>query len=133
MPTSFNIWPKKENGEYILGNVTFKNIVFFNALIVGIAPVLLIVLLYFIDKNNFEIYLKTVDLLFGTGKNFNIASFCLFVYINYILVYSGIPSTQDFKVILSHKFGLLFWLLIFFCCFFFFLNDGQIAIKNFFK
>ena len=132
-PTSFNLIPKKENDSYTLGSVNFKNIMFFNALPTGAAPLLLIVGLYFLDKNNFELY-KTIYFHITSIKleTFNIVSLLLLVYINYVLIYSGIPSSQDFKVIFSNKIGLVFWLLILSALFFFFFQNKLVEKVHFF-
>jgi len=120
MPTKFSLIPKKDVDGYKLGSVDLKNINFFNAFPIGIAPLLLLVILYFLDKNNFQLYYESVSYLY---EKFNILNdykdifdlvfFCLLVYLNYILVYSSIPSIQDFKVVFSYKLGIILWILIF--------------------
>lgn len=106
-PVNFSIFPKKEGEYYTLGSVNFNNINNFNALITGIAPVVLLVLLFFLDKNNFYLYKKVLH-----KSDLGFFDILLLSYINFIFVYSGIPSTQDFKVIFSKKLGLFFWILI---------------------
>jgi len=131
VPTSFNLLPKKENNYYTLGSVNFKNVNFFNAFLVGIAPVSLLVLIYFLDRNNFYLYKKVLNI-----RHFNCLDILLLSYINFIFVYSGIPSVQDFKVIFSKKLGLLFWVGIAILIGFYFchskLIDMVIALKKFF-
>lgn len=99
-PTSFSLIPKKEENGYTLGEVRFSNLNFFNTIPVALAPALIFVLLYYIDVFYWSFFKR--DVLY----------FILFVYINFILVYSAIPSIQDFKVALSNRIGLLFWGLI---------------------
>jgi hypothetical protein len=129
-PISFNILPKKQDNSYVLGNVDFKNINFFNAFLTGLAPVLLIIGLYFLDKNNFALYKKIWGYIFNSTE-LNIVSFIILVYINYILIYSGIPSSQDFKVVFSHPIGLILWLIVIGIILFFFLYK-PIVLKNIF-
>ena len=111
-PTSFNLIPKKENDSYVLGSVNFKNINFFNAFPVSIAPLILLVLVYVLDKNNFQIYKKAYELIFHNTFEFNLFTFLSLIYLNYILIYSGIPSVQDFRVLISKPVGLFFWILV---------------------
>jgi hypothetical protein len=130
-PTNFNLLPKKEGDSYVLGNVNFENINFFNALFTGIAPVLLIVALYFLDKNNFALY-KEICHNYCHMDEFNLIAFFILVYINYIFIYSGIPSSQDFKVIFSHPFGIIFWGIIISIIFYIFFYK-VVEFSNFFR
>jgi len=100
-PVSFSVIPKKSaDGSYTLGEVQFSNLNFFNSIPTALAPLLMLIGLYFFD------------LYYWNYANENIWYFILFVYINFTAVYSGIPSGQDFKVALSNWVGIIFWLMI---------------------
>lgn len=106
-PTSFSVFPKKdENGNYVLGQVQFKNIAFYNAIPTALAPILMFGILYYIDKIYWGFFEK--DLLY----------FLLYAYINFTFISSGIPSGQDFKVAFGNFFGILFYIFIFSLLFF---------------
>src|SRR5574344_1788985 len=49
-PTSFTLFPKKENGYYVMGSVGFRNICWYNAIPSAMAPLLLIIVGYMFNS-----------------------------------------------------------------------------------
>lgn len=108
-PTGFSLIPKKRK----IGNLVyweFGSVVAytnrFNAFFIGIAPILNIVVAYFIWKYYF-FYIKP-----------NILSILFFYFVEWVLINNGIPSKQDLKVALKGYIGWIFSISIFVFLFF---------------
>ena len=98
-PIKFTILPKKEivvddDGniftQWTLGKVVATNVNFVNAPLIGLAPLLLFVLAYYIYMN-FFIYVEQ-----------SITSVLLFYVLLYICIANSIPSSQDIKVAINN-------------------------------
>jgi hypothetical protein len=99
-PKGFSLIPKKENGGYTLGQVTFSNLNFINTIPTALAPIIMFGILFYIDNYFFMFVDK------------NIFYLILLVYINNTAMYSAIPSSQDFKVAFSNILGLFFYTIL---------------------
>jgi hypothetical protein len=99
-PVHFSLFPKNEGNTLRLGEVKFANLNFFNSIPTALAPILLLVGLYYFDLY-FAAYIKA-----------NILNLVLFIYVNFIFTSGGIPSSQDFKVAFSNVLGVVFWIIV---------------------
>ncbi|MBF0448503.1 MAG: hypothetical protein HQL67_09905 [Magnetococcales bacterium] len=100
-PSGFSVWPKaKLGGGLVLGSVSFANLRFYNALPTALAPLLLVILAYYIDQE-FFILIQQAPL-----------SYLIYIFIMVILLENAIPSSTDLKVAFSQWGGTLFYLLI---------------------
>lgn len=108
-PTKVTLLPKKlEDGTIVLGSVSFLKINNFNAFLISMAPFILMVIAYFIFKEQ-EIMKFIYNLI-------NIEEYwvkrILKLYILTILLSSSIPSTTDFKVMYSKYIGSILWIIV---------------------
>jgi len=103
-PTNFSLVPHKIEDQgrkyYVLGHVGFSKLNWFNSLPVAMAPLLLLLIAYYIENN----YWKFVEYSFG--------NFIIFAYLLIVFILNAIPSRQDYKVAFDSIFGLLFWVTI---------------------
>lgn len=99
-PVKFSIIPNKANNS--AGEVHFKNIRFFNAFPIAIAPIFGGVAGVF---GVYEYYFSIEnELLYKFG----------YFYLMTVFIQSALPSKQDFKVAFSYPIGALIYLLIIF-------------------
>ena len=101
-PTKFSLIPKVEGDSITFGYVSFVNLNNFNAFPISMAPLILlgfpIITSYFLNIYEFEFY-QVAGLTVLTA----------------LVCHSAIPSTQDFKIAISHPVGSMAWLgLIYF-------------------
>ena len=96
-PTSFNIFPKKRGDSYVVGSVGFNNIRFYNALPSALAPLLLLVVGYYLNIWYF-LNIKVTYL-----------NYILYVFLQTVIIENAVPSTQDFKVAFCEPLGLLLY------------------------
>jgi len=103
-PTNLSLIPHKveEPGRkyYVLGHVGFSKLNWFNSLPVAMAPLLLLLLAYYIENN----YWKLVEYSFW--------NFIIFAYLLIVFILNAIPSRQDYKVAFDSLFGMLFWVTV---------------------
>ena len=94
-PIGFSLIPKKHNKKYVLGSVTFKNITFYNAMPVAIAPFLGVIPAIYL----FSIiqYQDTITLQI------------FYVYLIWCFVKCSLPSSQDIKVMFTFPSGIIFY------------------------
>lgn len=112
-PNSFSLIPKKTEGGFILGSVTFSNIRFFNAIPIALAPLLLLYIAF---------------LLLRFSNNSPIIEQFIFGFLIFNLIFSSVPSSTDLKVLLSKPIGILFYLVIIV-----FFMGGNNDFKDFFN
>ena len=101
-PTSFDVFPHRSPSGYTLGSVGFRNVTWYNGVLIGMAPLLIWM----------GIWLAAPD-----SAGMDLRSF-LYWGISGLLFYSGIPSRTDFKVALKSSYprlvvvavGIGFWL-----------------------
>lgn len=99
-PFAFSIIPQKTPNGYMMGHVKFANIKWYNAVPTALAPILLIVLAFFIDQYYFIWIDKTI------------LSYIGYLFLLIITITSAMPSSQDFRVARSSFFGILFYITI---------------------
>ncbi|MBF0359248.1 MAG: hypothetical protein HQL70_11650, partial [Magnetococcales bacterium] len=59
-PNKFSLWPTRQaGGGFVLGSVSFSNLRFFNAIPTAFAPLLLVILAYYVEQNFFAFIQKT--------------------------------------------------------------------------
>ena len=86
-PCNFTIFPKKDSeGNYVMGSVGFRNMTFYNAIPSSMAPLLLLVIGFLI--NRYLLPLMPATLL----------NYVLYVLGQTIIIENAIPSRADFKV-----------------------------------
>jgi hypothetical protein len=101
-PTSFTILPRRQGDMWVFGSVEITNSQWYNALPIAMAPLLLFLAAYFLDRWYIAMPIeKTLWSDFG------------YLMALVILVENAIPSTQDFKVAFSKIFGVLFFSALF--------------------
>jgi len=88
-PVSFHLLPRKRSTGWQLGAVTFQRLNAFNSLPVGLAPLGLVAVAYFIFTHWTHWFPSTLSSILG-------AYVALF-----FLVYNSIPSRQDIRVAFS--------------------------------
>lgn len=97
-PVGFSLVPKKTTHGYILGSVSFKNITFYNAMPIALAPLLAIVpITYLIHMIQYETSLG-LKVLYG--------------YLIWTFFKCIIPSTQDINVMFLYPSGIIFYGII---------------------
>lgn len=100
-PTSFNLFPKRSaDGGYVMGNVGFKNLRFYNALPSAMAPLLLLPVGYFFDQwlfSNFEL---------------NFGNYIFYVLLQSIIIENALPSSTDFRAGFGNVLGVVFYGLL---------------------
>jgi len=89
-PVNFSLIPKKNENGWTLGSVSFKNINFFNAVPISMAPLILVPLSYSLYQDN------------------NL----LIAFIIYECLFSSIPSSQDINVAKSNIAGIILYIAI---------------------
>jgi len=106
-PINFSIFPKKyhyidkkryERIYWTLGSVEATNVNFINAPFVGLAPLFLLVIAYYVYKYYFYYFSLTLH------------NIIVFYIILYMLISNSIPSMQDIRV----AFGKFYYTIIFY-------------------
>jgi len=98
-PTGFTLLPRKENGSYIYGQVSCKNIKWYNSFPVALAPLLLMPISYFLFQNFYRFYPKSPTLL----------SDILLTATAVVILFNALPSLQDIRVATHSFVGLVFY------------------------
>jgi len=97
-PCDFTIFPKKgENGTYVMGSVGFRNVTWYNAIPAAMAPLLLLVIGFYINRH----YLPQMHP--------TLLNYILYVLLQTIIIENSIPSGMDFKVAGMYLKGVLFY------------------------
>lgn len=95
-PVSFTIFPRRIDNYWVFGSVGFTNLNSFNALPSSMAPLLILLFPWGVTQ---YVNVSTLDWYQLIG---------LFILIA-VVTHSAIPSSQDFKVMLSKPLGLVLW------------------------
>ncbi|MBO5442393.1 MAG: hypothetical protein J6A33_01240 [Alphaproteobacteria bacterium] len=86
-PCNFTLFPKKnEDGDYVMGSVSFRNVTFYNAVPSAMAPFLLLPIGFYINRYLLPVMQPTF---------FN---YILYVLLQTIIIENAIPSNADFRV-----------------------------------
>jgi len=107
-PASFSIWPKRlENGNWLLGAVTIKNLTWYNGVFIGLAPLVSFAFLLLLAPQYSSWDFSQRDLWYWVCTS-PVLLFCL-------------PSWQDLKVVTKSLLpviflviaaGAIYWLLM---------------------
>ena len=93
-PVKVSLFPQKIDNGYILGYVQNSNITWYNALPIALAPLSLLVAVYYIYNYFFSYF------------EMNFTNYLLYLFLLVSFLDSAIPSIQDIKVAFSN-FGFL--------------------------
>jgi len=109
-PTNINIFPRKKIVEdktyYLLGSVDSSNVTWYNAWLIGLAPLFLFFIAYQTYLSDYDWYFKALVIT--------------------LLIESGMPSTTDITVAIKYSYAILLSLLL---SVFFYYNE----IQNFWR
>ena len=101
-PCNFTIFPKKSpNGNYVMGSVGFRNVTFYNAIPSAMAPLLLLVIGFYLNRY----YLPKMPPTMG--------HYIFYVLIQTIIIENSVPSGADFRVAGMYMRGIVLYSLIF--------------------
>ena len=100
-PTSFNLLPKKEGDNYVMGSVGFRNVRFYNAVPAALAPMFLLVVGYHFNQ------------WFFSNIKITYVSYISYVLLQTIIIENAVPSSTDFKVAFSNPLSVLMYGFIF--------------------
>jgi hypothetical protein len=100
-PVAASLFPQRtEDGRYAMGSVSFQNCRWYNAMLTGLAPLLLLVPFFYADA------------LWQRFLPVGMAGTVLALAVKVFLVDNSIPSTTDFDVAFSKGFGLIIYILV---------------------
>lgn len=103
-PCNFTVIPRKgTDGSYVMGSVGFRNVTYYNAIPAALAPLLLLVIGYYINKY----YLPMI-------KSPTIFNYMFYVLIQTIIIENSIPSNADLRVAGMFYRGIFLYTGIFF-------------------
>ncbi|NNM68049.1 MAG: hypothetical protein HKM06_08585 [Spirochaetales bacterium] len=88
-PATMSLLPKKEGKSVVLGEALFTNMTWYNAALVGFAPLLLIFITLILDRYARSVHDVTVNLFWS------------FIEANLLL--ASVPSSTDIKVATRHS------------------------------
>ena len=97
-PTTFCLFPKKVGDGYVMGSVGFRNIKFYNAVPSALAPLLLLVIAYYLDK------------MFLRVTHITIWEYILYILLQTILIENSIPSPTDFRIARRSILGIVLYI-----------------------
>ena len=100
-PTTFCLFPKKVGDGYVMGSVGFRNIKFYNAVPSALAPLLLLVIAYYLDK----MFLQVTSI-----TNWG---YLLYILLQTILIENSIPSPADLRIARRSVLGIILYLCLF--------------------
>ncbi len=96
-PTRFSVWPKRSGGGYLFGQVVCGRVTAFNALPIGLAPLLLLPLAWLLDRHFFHTFRPTPW------------NYLLYLFLLVILIENALPSSVDWQLVRRFPLGLLGW------------------------
>jgi len=111
-PSSFSIIPKFEQNRIVLGSVSNRNITWYNAFLIGFAPLMSFVIVFYIYKD----YLSYSQPLLFVSLSFFMS----------IILRNAIPSTTDVKLAFKYSLPVLVLLAIGYLL----INYDKISILN---
>lgn len=110
-PVTSSLFPQRlADGRYVLGSISFSNCRWYNAILTGLAPLLLLFPFFY------------ADVLWIRFMPAGMAGSLLTMAIKVFLIDNSIPSSTDFNVAFSRGFGLVFYLMGLFIAFHAFLR-----------
>ncbi len=101
-PCNFTIFPKKAaDGSYVMGSVGFRNVTFYNAVPAALAPLLLLIIGFYINRYYLPMMQPTM------------INYILYVFLQTIIIENAMPSGADFKVAGMYLQGVLLYGFLF--------------------
>ena len=99
-PTNLTLWPRKIDGRYVLGQCDFRNIRFYNAFPAALAPLMLLVLGYMLNK------------WFFANIKVGYLNYIGYIFLQTVLIENALPSRQDIKVAFSNPLGVVMYVAL---------------------
>lgn len=99
-PTRFSVWPRRTVNGFVFGQVVCARITFFNAMPIGLAPLMLLPMAWLIERN-FFLYLPVT-----------VVNYLIYLFLLVIVIENALPSTADWRLVWHHPFGLLGWVIV---------------------
>lgn len=84
-PVRFSIFPKKVGTYYVTGNVDFRNMKFYNAFPVSMAPLLMLPFGYYCNCYFFDWF------------SLSLGNYLLYIFLMSVIIENSVPSPQDFR------------------------------------
>ncbi len=101
-PCNFTIFPRKSpEGYYVMGSVGFRNVTFYNAVPSALAPLLLLVIGFYLNRYWLPVIQQTM------------VNYVLYVLLQTIIIENAMPSGADFKVAGMYLRGVLLYGFLF--------------------
>lgn len=100
-PCNFTIFPKKGvDGSYVMGSVGFRNVRFYNAVPAAMAPLLLLIIGFYINR------------YFLPSMKLTAVNYVLYVLLQTIIIENAVPSGADFRVAFLYPKGVIIYALL---------------------
>ncbi|MBF0419473.1 MAG: hypothetical protein HQL78_04840 [Magnetococcales bacterium] len=96
-PTRFSVWPQRTVDGFLFGHVVCARMNTFNALPIGLAPLMLLPVAWMLDRQFFVHFPRT------TG------SYIIYLFLLVIIIENALPSTADWRVVWKYPIGLVGW------------------------
>ena len=97
-PCNFTIFPRKSpDGYYVMGSVGFRNVTFYNAVPSAMAPLLLLVIGFYLNRYYLPLMRPTM------------LNYVLYVLLQTIIIENAMPSGADFRVAGMYLKGILLY------------------------
>jgi hypothetical protein len=96
-PCNFTVCPKKEGDYYVMGSVGFRNVTWYNAVPASMAPLLLLVIGFYVNRYYLPKMTPTI------------LNYTFYVLLQTIIIENSIPSSADFKVAGMYIRGVVFY------------------------
>ena len=100
-PFNFTLLPRRNaEGDYVMGSVSFRNITFYNAVPAALAPLLLLLIGFYVNRYVLPMMAPTLG------------NYVLYVLLQTIIVENAIPSQTDFDVAGKYFSGIMLYLIL---------------------
>lgn len=101
-PCNFSIFPKKDNqGNYVMGAVSFRNITFYNAVPAALSPLILLIGGFYINRYMLPLIPPTLPY------------YTLYILLQTIIIENAMPSKVDFQVAGKYASGVILYFSLF--------------------
>ncbi len=101
-PSNFSFFPKKSSeGGYVMGSVGFRNVTFYNAIPSALAPLLLLVIGFYLNRY----WLPQI--------NMTALKYVGYVFLQTIIIENAMPSSTDFRVAGKYLSGIVLYFFVF--------------------
>ena len=96
-PTRFSVWPKRTADGYLFGQVVCSRVNGFNALPIGLAPLILLPLAWMIDRQFFLHFPVTPW------------NYLVYLFVLVIVIENALPSSADWRLVRHYPMALVLW------------------------